>query len=136
MRTAQLPGRIDGYYHLLKAVIYLDLVVWLHYPINALLEVVFSVFLFGMLFYGGTVLAGQALTDSMEGVIVGYFLLTLTNRAYQALAGTVGSEASWGTLERHYLTPFGFGPVMFAKTIAVMVRSFLPAVPILVALWC
>lgn len=134
MTTAQPTGPTGGYYHLLKAVLYRDLVVWLRYPINALLEVFFGLFLFGMLFYGGTLIAGQAIGDSLEGLIVGYFLLALTNGAYQGLTGAVGSEASWGTLERHYLTPFGFGPVMVAKSMAITCRNFITSVVILAAL--
>lgn len=124
MSTAStiLPRR---YYHLLKAVIYRDLIVWVRYPVNAALAIITSVFFFGLIFYGGTLLAGQALTDSLEGLIVGYFLWSLSIGAYQGTTADIQSEASWGTLERHYTTPLGFGPVVFAKATAIIFRSFL-----------
>lgn len=125
MPTAQPLDRTRGYYHMLKAVISRDLLIWLRYPIDAVLEILLIIILFGVLFYGGTLVAGQAISNSIEGLIVGFFLFTFANLAYQGLTSAIGSEASWGTLERHYLTPFGFGPVMFAKAIALMFRRFL-----------
>ncbi|QGN07539.1 ABC transporter permease [Halorhabdus sp. CBA1104] len=119
------PTRSGGYYHLIRAVIYRDLLIWLRYPVNAVLGVVVTVFFFALLFYGGQMIAGQALTDTIEGLIVGYFLWTLSQGAYMGAMRAVQSEASWGTLERHYMTPFGFGPVMAAKAVAVLLRTFL-----------
>lgn len=131
MTTPQPLKRVDGYYHLVKAVFYRDLLVWLRYPINALLSVVISVLIFGVIFYGGTLIAGQAISDTIEGLVIGFFLLRLSNRAYAGITGAIGSEASWGTLEQHYLTPFGFGPVMFAKAVAIVFRTFLTSLIIL-----
>lgn len=109
----------------MKAVIYRDLLIWVRYPINAVLGLVIGVFFFGLMFYGGTAIAGQAITDSIEGLIVGYFLWTLSLGAYQGILSDIRSEADWGTLERHFTTPFGFGPVMFAKALAIVFRTFL-----------
>jgi ABC-2 type transport system permease protein len=125
------PTRTGGYYHLMRAVIYRDLLVWARYPVNAVLGLVMGVFFFGLIFYGGRMLAGQALTDSIEGLIVGYFLWTLSQGAYMGAMSAVQSEASWGTLERHYITPFGFGPVMAAKAVAVVFRTFVTSAALL-----
>ncbi len=57
----------------------------------------------------------QAVTDSIEGIIVGYFLWSLTVGAYQSISNDIGSEAQWGTLERHVITPLGFEPVAFSR---------------------
>jgi ABC-2 type transport system permease protein len=43
----------------------------------------------------------------------------------------IQSEASWGTLERHFMTPFGFGPVVFAKSVAIVFRTFLTSAAVL-----
>lgn len=113
------------YYHLLKAVIYRDLLVWVRYPVDAVLGLFMAVFFFGLMFYGGTLVAGQAIDDTIEGLVVGYFLWTLSIGAYAGITNDVRSEASWGTLERHYMTPFGFGPVILAKAVAIVFRTFL-----------
>jgi ABC-2 type transport system permease protein len=119
------------YYHLLKAVIYRDLLIWVRYPVDAALGLFIGVFFFGLMFYGGTLVAGQAIDDTIEGLIVGYFLWTLSLGAYAGITNDVRSEASWGTLERHFLTPFGFGPVIFAKAVAVVFRTFVTSAVIL-----
>ncbi|WP_135663712.1 ABC transporter permease [Halorhabdus rudnickae] len=140
MTTAERDGReggqssAGGYYHLMRAVIYRDLLIWLRYPVNAVLGLVMGVFFFALMFYGGQMIAGQALTDTIEGLIVGYFLWTLSQGAYMGAMSAVQSEASWGTLERHYITPFGFGPVMAAKAVAVVFRTFLTSSVILASM--
>jgi len=83
------------------------------------------------MFYGGRLVAGQAVTDTIEGLVVGYFLWTLALGAYSGVNSDIQSEASWGTLERHYMTPFGFGPVVFAKAVAVVFRTFVTSAVIL-----
>ena len=125
------PERTGGYYYLLKAVIYRDLLIWVRYPLNAALGIFMGVFFFALMFYGGTLVAGQAFSDSIEGLIVGYFLWTLSIGAYSGIMNDIQSEASWGTLERHFMTPFGFGPVVFAKSIAIVFRTFFTSAVIL-----
>ncbi|WEL20955.1 ABC transporter permease [Halorhabdus sp. BNX81] len=128
------PTRSGGYYHLLKAVIYRDLVVWLRYPVNAATGLLVTLIFFGLIFYGGRLVAGQAITDSIAGLIVGYFLWTLAQGSYYGITSAIQAEASWGTLERHFMTPFGFGPVILAKSIAVILRTFLTSAVVLAAM--
>ncbi|GGM62887.1 ABC-2 type transport system permease protein [Halarchaeum rubridurum] len=125
------PARTGGYYHLLKAVVYRDLLIWVRYPLNAALGLFMGVFFFALMFYGGTLVAGQAFSDSIEGLVVGYFLWTLSLGAYSGIMNDIQSEASWGTLERHFMTPFGFGPVVFAKSIAIVFRTFVTSAVVL-----
>ena len=113
------------YYHLARAVLYREFLIFVRYPANAIGGIVVSLFFFGVLFYGGRMVAGQALTDSIEGIIVGYFLWTLSVGAYSAIANDIGSEVQWGTLERHVTSPFGFAPVVLLKGVAKLVRTFL-----------
>lgn len=134
MTTVQRPTRTGGYYHLLKAVIVRDLLIWIRYPVNAALGIFMGIFFFGLMFYGGTLVAGQALTDSLEGLIVGYFLWTLSLGAYSGIMNDIRSEADWGTLERHYMTPFGFGPVVLAKAVAIVFRTFVTSALVLVVM--
>nr|WP_181686061.1 ABC transporter permease [Halorhabdus salina] len=125
------PTRTGGYYHLLKAVIYRDLIIWLRYPVNAATGLLVTLIFFGLMFYGGRMVAGQAITDTIEGLIVGYFLWTLAQGSYYGITSAIQAEASWGTLERHFMTPFGFGPVILAKSIAVTLRTFLTSAVVL-----
>ncbi|WP_049935151.1 ABC transporter permease [Haloplanus natans] len=114
-----------GYTHLARAVLYREYLVFVRYPANAVGGIVVALFFFGVLFYGGRMLAGRALADSIEGLVVGYFLWTLAVGAYAAISNDIGSEVQWGTLERHVTTPFGFAPVILLKGVAKLVRTFL-----------
>jgi len=113
------------YYDLVRAVLYREFLIFVRYPANAVGGVVVSVFFFALLFYGGRLLAGEALADSIEGIVVGYFLWTLSVGAYSSVSNDVASEVQWGTLERHVTTPFGFAPVALLKGVAKVVRTFL-----------
>ena len=120
-----------SYYHLARAVLYREYLVFVRYPANAIGGIVIALFFFGVLFYGGRLLAGQALTDSIEGIVVGYFLWTLSVGAYSAVSNAIGSEVQWGTLERHITTPFGFAPVALLKGVAKVVRTFVTSAVVL-----
>ena len=129
------PGpRAAGYYHLARAVLHREFLLFVRYPANAVGGIVISLFFFGVLFYGGRMLAGRALTDSIEGIVVGYFLWTLSVGAYSAISNDIGSEVQWGTLERHVMTPFGFAPVALLKGAAKVVRTFLLSSVVLVVM--
>ena len=123
--TSAASPRPAGYYRLARAVLYREAVLFVRYPANAIGGVVIALFFFGVLFYGGRMVAGRALTDSIEGIIVGYFLWTLSAGAYSAISNDIGSEVQWGTLERHVMTPFGFAPVALLKGLAKLIRTFL-----------
>ena len=131
--TATTP-REAGYYHLAKAVLYREFLVFVRYPANAVGGIVVSLFFFGLLFYGGRMVAGRALADSMAGIVVGYFLWTLSVGAYSSISNDIGSEVQWGTLERHVMTPFGFAPVALLKGVAKLVRTFLTSAVILLVM--
>lgn len=122
------------YLDLARAVLTREYLVFVRYPANAVGGIVVALFFFGLIFYGGEMVAGQALTDSIEGIVVGYFLWTLAVGAYASTANGIQSEVQWGTLERHFLTPFGFGPVALAKGVATLVRTFLTSTLILVVM--
>ena len=119
------------YYHLARAVLYREFLIFVRYPANAIGGIVVALFFFGLLFYGGQLLAGQALADSLEGIIAGYFLWTLSVGAYSSVSNDIGSEVQWGTLERHITTPFGFAPVALLKGVAKVVRTFLTSAVVL-----
>jgi len=119
------------YYHLARAVLYREFLIFVRYPADAIGGIVVALIFFGALFVGGELLAGRALADSIEGIVVGYFLWTLSVGAYSSVSNDIGSEVQWGTLERHITTPFGFAPVALLKGVAKVVRTFLTSAVIL-----
>ncbi|WP_394742966.1 ABC transporter permease [Natronococcus roseus] len=128
--AAETP-RKAGSRHLARAVLSRKFLPFVRYPANAVGGIIVALFFFGVLFYGGRMVAGQALTDSIEGIVVGYFLWTLSVGAYSSISNDIGSEVQWGTLERHVMTPFGFAPVALLKGVAKIVRTVLTSTVIL-----
>lgn len=123
-----------GYRHLVSAVFRREVLIFLRYPANAAGLLLVNLLFFTILFVGGTMLAGQAMADSIEGIIVGYLLWMMATTSYQGVVRDVRSEASWGTLERHFITPFGFPMVMASKAVAKLVFTFIYATIILIAM--
>lgn len=101
------------------------LVLLFRYPVNTLSEFVTMVLFFFLIFFGGRTVAGPALTDSLDGIIVGFFLFTLATASYSTLTHHVTREAQWGTLERLYMSPFDFGFVMGLSTVLNICLNFL-----------
>lgn len=130
-----MNGRPDpGYSGLLWAVLRREYLVFVRYPANALGELVVWVLLFGLVFLGGGAIAQRAVTDSLEGIVVGYFLWTLSTGAYTGVSNDIKAEVQWGTLERHFMSPFGFAPIALAKAVAKVTRVFLVSAVVLVAM--
>ncbi|WP_123533129.1 ABC transporter permease [Halosimplex salinum] len=94
------------------------------YPLNTLSGLAMTFVFFAMVFFGGRAISGQALTDSLEGILVGYFLWSMALTAFSGLAWSVTRESQWGTLEQLYMSPFGYGRVMLAGITVGIVESF------------
>jgi ABC-2 type transport system permease protein len=94
------------------------------YPVNTLSGLVVTFMLFSMVFFGGNALSARAMADSLEGIIVGFFLFTLAMTSFSGLAWRVIRESQWGTLQQMYMSPFGFGRVMFAHILVRVAQSF------------
>ncbi len=64
---------------------------------------------FCLLFFGARALGGAVdMGDTLEGLVVGYFVWMLAIMAYSDLSWHLLNEAQVGTLEQMYLTPVGF----------------------------
>lgn len=102
-----------------------QLILLIRYPLNTATQFLTLAILFAVIFFGGQAVAGAAITDSLGGIIVGMFLWTLSVIAFSGLAWNVTREAQWGTLERLFLSPNGFGVVMLTKMCVNVLLSFL-----------
>ncbi|MEM4782371.1 MAG: ABC transporter permease [Halalkalicoccus sp.] len=102
-----------------------QVILLLRYPVNTATRFVSLVIFFGLILFGGRTVAGPAFSDSLGGVIVGFFVWTLAIVAYSGLAWNVTREAQWGTLERLFMSPHGFGTVMATQTLVNVFMSVL-----------
>ena len=103
----------------------------IRYPVNTLSQFGTIGLVFLIMFYGGSAVAPGAIEDTIEGLIVGYLLWSLSIMAYSGLSWNVTREAQWGTLEQLFMSPFGFGRVMFVKTVVNVLESALWGVGVL-----
>ncbi|MFC4449740.1 ABC transporter permease [Halorussus aquaticus] len=98
------------------------------YLVNTVSRIVSMYLLFAVMFFGGQQIAGAAITRSIEGIIVGYFLWMLILSAYSSIANNITNEAQWGTLEQLYMSPLGFDRIVGVKTVVnVSVSLFIAA---------
>lgn len=86
------------------------------YPLNTASMLVTLYVFFALVFFGGQAVAGAAIADSLSGIVVGFFLYTMTVVAYSGMSWDVTREAQWGTLEQLALSPYGLGRVMAVKS--------------------
>jgi ABC-2 type transport system permease protein len=121
---------------LLRAVVHKQLLLLVRYPVNTAAQLVSLYLLFAVIFFGGQAAAGevggaQAMSDTFDGLIVGWFLWTMSISAYFGLSTNVTQESQWGTLEQLYMSPYGFGTVMGTKVVSNVLVSMLQGLVIL-----
>ncbi|PSQ49294.1 ABC transporter [Halobacteriales archaeon SW_6_65_15] len=110
---------------LFRAIAKKKVVLLVRYPVNTLSQFVSIYALFAVIFFGGKAVAGPALTDSIGGIIVGFFLFTAAIVAYSGLSWNMTREAQWGTLEQLFMSPLGFGTVVSTKVVVNVLYSIL-----------
>lgn len=119
-----VPARPRALAILFRAVFVKQVLLLVRYPINFLAGLATMYVFFAMIFFGGQAVAGEALADNLEGLIIGFFLWTMAWSAFAELTWSVTREAQWGTLEQLYMTVHGFEPVMLVKSISNILISF------------
>lgn len=103
-------------YPLVRVVVRKQLILLARYRLDTAARFASMFAFFALVFFGGRAVAGPAIADSLDGVVVGFFLWTLATVAFRGLASDLADEAQWGTLERLFLSPYRFGTVVAVKT--------------------
>lgn len=119
-------------WRLFYGILYKSIVLQLRYRLNFVIGIVAVYTIFLVVFFGGRAIAGEGFSDSKVSLTVGFLLWSLSITAYQRLAGDMSREASWGTLERLYLSPLGFGRVVAFTAVSRVVTSFVTAIAVAV----
>ncbi|WP_458206188.1 ABC transporter permease [Haladaptatus sp. NG-SE-30] len=122
---------MEGRLNLFRAILRKKAVLLVRYPVNTVSQLVTIYALFAIVFFGGRAVAGPAITDSIDGIIVGFFLFTAAIVAYSGLSWNITREAQWGTLEQLFMSPLGFGTVMSLKVVVNVIFSLLWGVVVL-----
>ncbi|MDS0260960.1 ABC transporter permease [Haloarcula sp. S1CR25-12] len=101
--------------NLIRVVAEREVLLQFRYPLNLAGILATFLLVFSVIFFGGRAIAGQAMDESISGIVIGYFLWMMSTTAFMDIGQEIGKEAEWGTLERHFITPFSFGFVLFTK---------------------
>lgn len=109
-----------------------QLILLKRYWINTSMLLITSYVFFALIFYGGQAVAGPAIENSLDGIVVGFFLFTATIAAFFGTAQNIQREAQWGTLEQLFMSPHGIGRVMAIKSIWNVLFSIAMALALLV----
>ncbi|WP_332899106.1 ABC transporter permease [Haladaptatus sp. CMSO5] len=110
---------------LFRGIFLKSIILLTRYAFNTVSELVTIYLFFALIFFGGQAFIGTAFTDSLEGIIVGFFVFTIAVGAYSSVSWDIIREAQWGTLEQLYMSPFGFGRVTTVKVCVNVLISFL-----------
>lgn len=103
------------------------------YLFNTTMELLAFYLVFVLAVVAGRQVAPTFINDSLEGLVVGFFVWTLAARAYNDVSRQIETEASWGTLEQLSMTPFGLGRVVFLNSLVTVAGALLNGTVILVA---
>ena len=115
-----------------------ELTMMTRYVINTLSSLV-SIYLFFVLIFLGMqnlsgYMAADALSGTLEGTIIGFFVWTFTIFAYSDLSWNLIGEAQAGTLEQLYLTPLGFKWVCASTVVSSFLLNLIPHTIFLLAM--
>jgi ABC-2 type transport system permease protein len=128
--TTAADTGLAGLPTLLYWVLYKRFLLLVRYPVNTLAQFVSVYMFFAVVFFGGQAAVSgvqsggaAALAGTFDGLIVGWFLWTMSLTAYFSLVMTATNEAQWGTLEQLYMSPYGFGTVMLCQVVAFVLES-------------
>lgn len=88
---------------------------------------------FYLIFFGVKAIGGSTVnfTDTLEGIIVGYFMWMMFIFSFQGVAWGIIDEAQRGTLEQVFVSPIGFEYQMLFRMISDFVFNVLFAVPLM-----
>lgn len=123
---------------LFRTIFLRELTMMTRYVINTISSLV-SIYLFFVLIFLGMqnlsgYIAGDALSGTLEGTIIGFFIWTFTIFAYSDLSWNLIGEAQAGTLEQLYLAPMGFKWVCGCTVVSTFLLNLIPHTVFLLAM--
>lgn len=86
------------------------------YFVDTAAGVVLTYVMFLMVFFGGASVAPETIDNSLAGIIIGFFVWTMSFGAFQDPSQSLIEEAKWGTLEQLYMSPLPFGEILTYRT--------------------
>jgi ABC-2 type transport system permease protein len=101
------------------------------YWINTASNLLTNYVMFLVVFLGGTAAAPAQVDNSLGGIIVGFFLWSLSWSAFQGPASGLTDEAQWGTLEQLFASPLGLRRILAVDLVVSLAVSFVTGILLL-----
>jgi len=126
---------VKEYWHVAVGVCIRNVIQLRRYFFNTASELVLFYVIFLLIFYGAKAVGGSAISagETLEGIIVGYFLWMLSIYAYGDMSSGIAGEAQMGTLEQLYLCPAGFWFVNACSVAVNLIACLLMSAVLLLA---
>jgi len=128
----------ESFLMLLWTMFRMNFLLMIRYRLNFVMRILAMYVFFAIIFFGGQRVIQNvgvgigAIGSTLDAVIVGWFLWTMSQSAYSGLSSVVTQESRWGTLEQLYMSPHGFGRIMGAKIVVNLTISLLIGTVLLV----
>lgn len=103
------------------------------YYFNTISGIATFLIFFYFMFFGVKTIGGPSVSsgDTLEGMIVGYFMWTMFIFSFQGVAWGIIDEAQRGTLEQVFMSPIAFEYQMLFRMISDFVFNVLFSVPLM-----
>lgn len=115
-----------------RATLLRNLILMRRYWFDTVVQTVFSLFVFALIFVGGQYFGGAEFAALADEFVAGYFLFVMGVVAYRSIGSGVRIEATRGTLEQISMTPLGLQTIITARSLANLLLSFLISAVMLV----
>lgn len=133
--SGQFRGqRSPQYRALLRAVFEKQFILYKRYFVSTLGALAGNYVLFLLMFVGGKAVAPALIDSNLTGIIVGWFVWSMSFNSFQQSAQSLTMEATWGTLEQMYMNPLGLFPVVAARILVQLLFTLVTGSLMLFAL--
>jgi len=116
---------------LLWTILRMNFLLMTRYKVNFVAQIIGMYLFFAVIFFGGRAAVGNigggisAFGQTLDALIIGWFLWTMAQSAYSSLSAEITQESRWGTLEQLFMSPHGFGRILGVKVFVNMLLSML-----------
>lgn len=120
---------MQRYLTALRSVFVRNIITLKRYYFNTLSSLISLYMIFMFIYYGARGFGGPAMSvgNTLEGILVGYLLWTLSIMAFSDLSWDLNNQAQVGTLEQLYVTPVGFNWLNACNLLSNLVVNFVMA---------
>lgn len=108
-----------SYFVLIRETAIREVILQKRYAFNTMMGFLSFIVIFLLVYYGGMGVMGQESPVTGNQIVIGFFLFSMANIAFNAISSMIMAEAKHGMLEQLYLSPFGLTTILLARVLVV-----------------